>query len=383
MGWGLVKLAFQWGPLALWVFMLFALVRPLRLGWFVRWGLALAMLAAGQKFMWFEKFGGHAFLPDMPVWLINALGWADAWFVTFALLHMAAMAVRGVRKRVWRRETGLRAFRVQSAGLALAALAISGWGMWEGVRTPRVNRVEAALADLPAAFDGMRIVQLSDLHCSKAVRRERIGGIADRVMELKPDMICITGDFVDGDVEDLREELEPLRRLKAKYGVWGCTGNHEYYSRYGEWRPVFGEFGIRMLDNAHAVVTNGEARLVVAGMTDPAAGGGPGAPNLRNALAGMPAGECCILLQHQPYVPGWAEEREKVSLQLSGHTHGGAIVGLDLLVAEMGNGGMVRGFYRLGRTKVFVNAGTGQWGGFPLRLGIPSEISEITLRSAK
>jgi predicted MPP superfamily phosphohydrolase len=101
-------------------------------------------------------------------------------------------------------------------------------------------------------------------------------------------------------------------------------------------------------------------------------------PDVAKAFAAVPANTCRILLQHQPK-RAVANDAWDVRLQLSGHTHGGAILGFDLLVKRM-NEGLVRGLYRMGRLALYVNSGTGQWAGFPLRLGVPAEIAVLRLR---
>ena len=270
------------------------------------------------------------------------------------------------------------------AGLAAAGTA--GWGVWEGIRVPRIKRTEIEVEGLPRAFDGFRIVHLSDLHCSAAARREHMKGIVAQANTLNADIVCITGDFVDGSVEARREDLEPLKDLKSRLGVFGCAGNHEYYSGYRTWRPVFEELGISMLDNAHHVFVRGEARLVLGGIPDetacsPQYAGDSVTPDVVRTFEGAPEG-CRILMKHRP-IHLSEHERHGVRLQLSGHTHGGACRGMDLLVAKMGNEDHLRGLYREERIALYVNPGTGQWAGFPLRLGVPAEVSELILRTPK
>ena len=284
----------------------------------------------------------------------------------------AIRATQGIRRRQF------------VAGLAAAGTA--GWGVWEGIRVPRIKRTEIEVAGLPRAFDGFRIVHLSDLHCSAAARREHMKGIVAQANTLNADIVCITGDFVDGSVEARREDLEPLKDLKSRLGVFGCAGNHEYYSGYRTWRPVFEELGISMLDNDHHVFARGEARLVLGGIPDetacsPRYAGDSVTPDVVRTFEGAPEG-CRILMKHRP-IHLSEHERHGVRLQLSGHTHGGACRGMDLLVAKMGNEDHLRGLYREGRIALYVNPGTGQWAGFPLRLGVPAEVSELILRTPK
>lgn len=387
-----VKACFEFGPLVVWTLMLFTVVRPLRLS---RWGnvlLGALLLVASQKFLIYRMFGGDSFVPDLPERFVNFTGWSySATMILFGL-----SCVWGGIAKFWRyfRPVGCTCARVVLPGLAVVALAVSGWGVWEGVRVPDVQRIEIPVRGLPEAFDGFRLVQLTDLHCSPAARKARTAGIVAKVNDLQPDLVCITGDFVDGSPEQRADDLSPLADLRAQYGVFGCAGNHEYYSDYLVWRPLYESFGIRMLDNAHHVLERGGARIALGGVTDPAVThnkgkAGPGGhstvtletPNVKKAFAGVPQGLFRILLQHRPIIPQM-NEAMGIDLQLSGHTHGGAIRGFDYIVAHMGNHGFVRGFYQVGRMALYVSPGTGQWAGFPLRLGVPAEITEIVLRRA-
>ncbi len=378
----MVKLFFELFPLAAWALMLVTVVRPLRFGWR---GSVLAggvLLVASQKFLIYRFFGGDAFVPDLPERFVNLTGWS----YSAAMLLCALSCAWGVWRLV--RRPSCPSPRRALGVLAAAAMLVAGWGVWEGVRVPDVRRVEIAVPGLPAAFDGFRIVQLTDLHCSPAARKGRTEGIVAKANALKPDLVCITGDFVDGSPEQRADDLSPLRGLRAPYGVFGCAGNHEYYSGYAAWRPVFASFGVVMLDNAHRVLEKDGARLVLGGVTDPAAlrSGGeaarPEGPDAAKAFAGAPEGVCRILLQHRPWDP-LSAAAPGIGLQLSGHTHGGMLRGLDVLVARMGNNGFVRGLYRMGRRALYVSSGTGQWAGFPLRLGVPAEITEIVLRKER
>lgn len=374
--WFWIKTAFEFGPLFVWALMLLTVVRPLRLSRGGRVLLATVLLAASQKFLIFRIFGGDSFVPELPERLVNFLGWT----YSSSMILFALSCVWGVVRRM----TKYPSPRCVISILAAVAMAIAGWGVWAGVRVPDVRRVEIAIDGLPPAFDGFRIVHLTDLHCSSAARRGRTLGIVERVNELNPDLVCITGDLVDGRPDRRADDLSPLRDLRARYGVYGCDGNHEYFGAYERWHELFAAWGITMLRNEHRVIEKDGARLALGGVTDPAVllrrPEGLAYPDVREAFRGAPSNACRILLQHRPLLPKTNEE-EGVRLQLSGHTHGGAIRGFDLLVARMGNHGFVRGFYQVGRMALYVNSGTGQWAGFPLRLGVPAEIAEIVLRA--
>ena len=378
-------------PFFAWLIVLWFGVRPLRLP--RAWTIAFAVLLflASQKFVVYAVLGGDAFKPELPETFIHVTGWAYSSFMLFVGLVCTAAIVKGLawfflnprQREAIRATQGIRR-RQFVAGLAAAGTA--GWGVWEGIRVPRIKRTEIEVEGLPRAFDGFRIVHLSDLHCSAAARREHMKGIVAQANTLNADIVCITGDFVDGSVEARREDLEPLKDLKSRLGVFGCAGNHEYYSGYRTWRPVFEELGISMLDNDHHVFVRGEARLVLGGIPDetacsPRYAGDSVTPDVVRTFEGAPEG-CRILMKHRP-IHLSEHERHGVRLQLSGHTHGGACRGMDLLVAKMGNEDHLRGLYREERIALYVNPGTGQWAGFPLRLGVPAEVSELILRTPK
>ena len=284
-----------------------------------------------------------------------------------------------------RRPVSLRAKRVRALALALLAAVTAGWGMYEGVRLPDVVRVEIAFDDLPPSFDGYRIVHLSDLHCSTAARRARIEGIVARVNALDADLVAITGDFVDGTVAERGHDLEPLSGIRAKDGVWGCTGNHEAYWEWYAWEERFRVWNVRILASAcwqeGQVIRRGGETLALGGLTDPAFFRlGNMELDARDAFVGAPASAFRILLFHRPIPAAVHAAVAGVRLQLSGHTHGGAFPGIRWLVARA-NEGHVRGLYEFAPGRYLYNSpGTGQWAGFPIRLLNPAEITEITLR---
>jgi predicted MPP superfamily phosphohydrolase len=170
----------------------------------------------------------------------------------------------------------------------------------------------------------------------------------------------------------------PLGGLNAVHGVYGAPGNHDNLSGNGGWTQVFSELGVNMLQNEHVVITRNGSALVIAGVTDSRWGWrGESPPDLAAALLDAPADATVILMAHQPRD---AREHAKagVDLQLSGHTHGGQVIGIHYIV-KAANNGFVSGLYRVGNMQLYVSNGTGLWTGFPVRLGFPSEITEIVL----
>jgi predicted MPP superfamily phosphohydrolase len=181
--------------------------------------------------------------------------------------------------------------------------------------------------------------------------------------------------MIDGSPEALQKDIAPLRALQAKYGVFGITGNHEYYFGAHRWLPVFEDLGINMLENEARTFSIQGKKLVLAGVPDSAAlHFGEVGPD-RGLLQTLPDG-IRVLLQHRP---SGVSGNEGVDLQLSGHTHGGHLFFLKWLIASY-NGGLAGGLFDFNGPKLYVSPGTGVWAGFSSRLGVPSEITYIILR---
>ena len=353
-------------PCLAWLLVVFCLLRPARIGRLAFWAAASALAALLAKRFWLRLFGG---------------GWPDVDLPVQACVLISGAFMFGVTLGFFALLPPYRWWRARAAAFAVLAAALTAWGLYEGLRLPDVNSREVEVEGLPASFDGLRVVQLSDIHCSPMLRRDYVQGIVDRVNALKPDVVCITGDFVDGSPEARFADLEPLSDIRARLGVFGCSGNHEFYSGYDRWRWHFERFGIRMLDNACATLTNGTDAIAIGGVTDPAGVrfGWPG-PDVEAAFSNAPATTCRILLAHRPTELA-AHARHGVRLQLSGHTHGAAIWGLAWLPVAWMNDFHVKGLYREGGATLYVTPGSGQWMGYPLRIGTPSEIAAFTLRS--
>ena len=123
-----------------------------------------------------------------------------------------------------------------AAFLSLAGTTtVSARALAEGVQAPTLTRIDVPIKNLPVELDGFRIVQLSDIHIGPTLRKEFLDSVVDRVNELSPNMVAITGDLVDGTVAQLSEHVRPLSRLKSTYGTYFTTGNHEYYSGADQW----------------------------------------------------------------------------------------------------------------------------------------------------
>jgi uncharacterized protein len=195
---------------------------------------------------------------------------------------------------------------------------------------------------------------------------------------LNVDLIAVTGDLVDGSVQQLSVHTAPLAGLTARHGAYFVTGNHEYYSGERAWTAEIRRLGMHVLKNEHVVLEHDGTSLVLAGVTDysahhfdPAQRSDPAA-----ALRGAPADAGArILLAHQPS-SATAAANAGFDVQISGHTHGGQFWPWNLFVHffQPFSGGL----HRLKNLWIYVSRGTGYWGP-PNRFGVPSEITRIRL----
>ena len=323
-------------------------------------------------------------LENMPVPVLLILAWCFSvqvlyiqWLVIYEFIYWS---LRGIL--YWRKRPVLPVMTrwYWRAGMLLPAVLIASVGMYNALKMPDVREYEIVLEDLPPELDGMTIAHLSDIHADRITDGEKVAAIVQRVNNLNPDLIVLTGDMVDRRVDVIDKDLQSLGKLRAKYGVYGVPGNHEYYSGYEKWMQFLRSTGIVMLENQHVVIADG--KIVLGGTTDPAAEKmNMEVPDLAKTFANAPERKMRLLLAHQPKVAAQAADAN-VALQLSGHTHGGMLYGFDMVVAAF-NYGMISGEYDYGKTKVFVSNGTGIWSGFPVRFGRGSEIVLLRLRAAK
>lgn len=339
---------------------------------------AAVLLIASQYHLWSRFSSGSVFAPEFPRALVIAFNWAFGAIVLLAVMQLlldAATLLAMLFRSGMRVPDGVR------YAMAAAAAVLAAVGVHNAIRVPPLNDIEIAIPGLPPSFEGYTMLQLTDLHISRLFPEAWARAVVERANALDANLIVITGDLIDGSLAMRQRDIEPLRDLRAADGVYVIPGNHEYFFGYREWMAHFAALGMRALENDHAVLERDGGRLVIAGVTDQSARrtGNP-APDLAAALQGAPTGAPAILLDHQPKDARRAAAAG-VALQLSGHTHGGMMVGLDLLAARA-NAGYVSGRYDVDGMTLYVNNGTALWPGFALRLGRPSELTRITLRHA-
>jgi uncharacterized protein len=335
------------------------------------WSLAAA-LAAG---VWIATaWRMHALVHERrrPRWVTRAVDEPMFWLWGGGLLALpAAVVAAALPVGV---PVGQRVLAVW-----LGALALSAWMVWGRRRFVCTRRIEVPVTGLPAAFDGYRIVQLSDLHVGSFDRLERALEWVARANALEADLAVVTGDLVTSGTTFYPDVAEAIGRLRAPDGVLVSMGNHDQWDNPALVREITRR-GPRVLLNASVVIERGGAELVVAGIDDRYAE----RADLDATLAGIPPGRPRVLLSHYPDFFEEAAARG-VDLVLSGHTHGGQIgvPGLSgrINVASV-SGQRGRGVFRRGGSCLYVNAGLGTTGP-PMRLGVPPEIALIVLRAAE
>jgi predicted MPP superfamily phosphohydrolase len=314
-------------------------------------------------------------IADALAWVgFIAMGFLSSLFVLTLLRDVLLLAVALL-------EGGRQAasFSVPSAQSALALAVFSTVaGLGFARRRPGVVEIDIPVAHLPQALHGFSIVQISDVHVGPTIKRGFVEAIVARVNALKADVIAVTGDLVDGSVQQLAPHTAPMAKLSARHGAYFVTGNHEYYSGERAWTHEITRLGMTVLKNRHVVLAHDGASLVLAGVTDygahhfdPAQRSDPSA-----ALRGAPAGAGAkVLLAHQPSSAQAAADAG-FDVQLSGHTHGGQFWPWNLFVRYFQP--FTSGLHRLRNLWVYVSRGTGYWGP-PNRFGVPSEITRIRL----
>jgi len=316
----------------------------------------------------------------------DALTWVGyAWMGILFLLLVGALCGDAlglfIRASGWLsgRNPSMAVRGVHVAGLAVALLA-AVVAIREGLRAPEIHSLDVYIPGLPPAFDGYRIAQVTDTHIGRILGRSWSADLARRVDSAAPDLVVHTGDLVDGTVEGMGPAVQELSRMRGKDGTYFVTGNHEAYSGIAPWIRFVQNMGWIVLSNRHVLIHRGESVLCLAGVTDAHEGGMPGgtAPDPRAALAGVPAGVPVVLLAHQPRQALQAQ-RMGVSLQLSGHTHGGQLWPFHYLVHLQQP--VVSGFATVGDVPVFTSRGAGFWGP-PMRLFAPPEVPILVLRRA-
>ncbi|HEV7803642.1 MAG TPA: metallophosphoesterase [Burkholderiales bacterium] len=269
---------------------------------------------------------------------------------------------------------------LQQTGILLVyigSVVALAFGMLVALRGPGVRHVDIHVPDLHPDLEGFRIAQISDLHVGLTIRRRYVECVVRLANELGPDIVALTGDIVDGSVEELARHVAPLQKLPASRTFF-ILGNHDCYSGAAPWIAHFRSMGMNVLLNSNAMVAKGGAQLLVGGVVDPAARGTSLRlePRADLAAAGGSGAAYRVLLAHNPKLAPLGA-RAGFDLQLSGHTHAGQFFPWTLVVRWV-HAPHVAGLSREGPMWVYVSAGTGSWGP-PVRFGTQTELTLLRL----
>jgi len=398
----------------------------------LRSGLQIALIAVAVALFasFFDPLFGH-FISRLGLGK-NLITFSRLWVVTSFFAFVAVQFVSGIE---WvtlaaahlRSSTAAAGFDPSRRTLFRYAAALAGglpfvaatYGFAAGRLRYTVERVDVPIANLPPELDGLRIAQLSDIHIGDYMPPHEIARAVAMANELKPDISVVTGDFVSSEGDPLDACINELAKLRAPLGVWGCNGNHEIYAGVeDEAERLFQEKGMRLLRARNQVVEHKGARFNLIGVDyqrDHMVSGERTGPMLQEIEHLVRRDMPNILMSHNPNSFPRAAELG-IELSLAGHTHGGQVkveivdhsvsparlispfvAGLYKLPikqpsalshqpsekARDGNGHNVALPASNGTSKaaLYVNRGLGTFG-FPVRLGVPPEITLLTLRRA-
>jgi predicted MPP superfamily phosphohydrolase len=241
---------------------------------------------------------------------------------------------------------------------------------------PRVHKITLQIAKTAPGLKTMRLVMASDIHLGTVIGKSRFDRMVETINGLDPDLVVLAGDIVDEDLGPvIKQNLgETLRAIKARNGVYGITGNHEYIGGVEEATAYLVEHGVRMLRDSTVTVNDA---LVLVGREDRSISQFVGKQRrpLEDLLRGVDRRKAVVLLDHQPFQ---LEEGAKagVDLQLSGHTHHGQLWPFNYITRKVYENSW--GYLAKGNTHIYVSSGIGTWGP-PVRLGNRPETVELTL----
>jgi len=257
----------------------------------------------------------------------------------------------------------------------VCALTAGCYGFFEA-RHIRVEHLSIKSSRIPAESDGLKIVQISDVHVGLIVREDRLRIIAEKVKAESPDILVSTGDFVDGQINRLNGLTEIFHQIKPAYGKYAITGNHEYYAGLDQAIEFTRKAGFTLLRGEAVEV----AGIYIAGVDDSTGNqfGMFNGNSEKELLSGLDHNKFKILLKHRPVVSN--DGTGLFDLQLSGHTHKGQIFPFSLVTKlyypkhagwlDLKNG-----------SHLYVSRGSGTWGP-PIRFLSPPEVTVIELRHA-
>ncbi|MGZ3779968.1 MAG: metallophosphoesterase [Pseudobdellovibrionaceae bacterium] len=268
----------------------------------------------------------------------------------------------------------LQAVEAQVSGLFIfLALVFNVKGIHTGLKGPKLKNVSVKVPETYSSLNGLKIVQISDLHVGPLINSKYILPIVEQIKKINPDILVFTGDIGDGDSKYYAHELKSFESVVAPLGKYYVTGNHEHMWGADGWIDAVKALNIQPLINQGVQI---HSDLYIAGVPDISSSRFAfTASNPQQAIQGGNGFK--VLLAHQPKSCIEAE-KAGFDLMLSGHTHNGQFFPFNLVVGFFNP--YSKGLNQHGNMQVYVNSGTGFWGP-PLRLGVESEITVLTLKN--
>jgi uncharacterized protein len=246
-----------------------------------------------------------------------------------------------------------------------------------------VEQVEIVLPRLPKSFSGLRILQISDIHIGGWMNRERLADVIELAKRQKPDLVVMTGDYVNGhhwagNLDDAaRDFVEEVSKLTADYLVLAVLGNHDHWTNAGKVRAMLADSGVVELNNDVYSLKQGDDQLHIAGVDDAQ----ENKDRLYTVNKLLPEAGGAILLVHEPDFADISSEEDRFDLQLSGHSHGGQVVipfyG-PIILPHWGRK-YPSGLYKVGKMWQYTNRGVGMTEP-SVRFNCRPEITVFTLR---
>lgn len=317
---------------------------------------------------------------EYPGSLVRLLVYRPFWYAQLLVLFAGVAGAAGVVLGApFGASSSVGRWLVAAAAALYILGAIAGWF---GSRRLHVRELAASFPDMPNGLDGLRIVQLSDLHVGPQTSRRFLDRVRSAVSAARADLIVITGDLVDDHAPDVAHYARALGDLSAPLGVYVVPGNHDVYAEWPAVRTALERLPVTILVNESRVLEWGEERLAVAGTGDPAGWwlmASRAAPDIDATLREVPEGVFTIALAHNPSL--WSALADRgVHLTLSGHTHWGQLAvpafkwSLAGMFLEHSMGVLSRD-----ASLLYIHPGTGFWG-IPFRIGARPEVTVISLR---
>jgi len=309
--------------------------------------------------------------------------------IPFAILAGVRAVIRRLRGSAEIASPVRRDFLAQTTRVVTAAPFLGGaYGLLYGRLNLETVERPIRLANLPPAFHGFRIAQLSDIHIGPFMPEEQIRKFAAIANDQKPDLIVLTGDYVTFDAGTQYAVVDALAGLRAPFGVYACLGNHDAWARVEDSiSSLFTARGVRMLRGANVAITMGGDWFNLIGVDFQSRHRfGPSAPVshiLGNIEPLIARGKVNILLSHNPDTFDRAAALG-IDLSMAGHTHGGQAA-LEFISPEIAPSRLatpyVAGLFRRPGGQLYVNRGIGTIG-VPIRIGAPPEITVYKLERA-